>query len=83
MVIVFINILSMTNSTVTTTTNNNNKKSGYRDSYDAVAETSGLKIGTPGITIDTAIFSLILFKAIACLSFRVFFSNIIWSNIIY
>lgn len=60
----------MTNRTI----NNNNKKSGYRDSYGAVAETFGLKIGTPAITIDTAIFfSLILFKAIACLSFRGFF----------
>lgn len=54
MVIVFINILSMTNRTI----NNNNKKSGYQDSYGAVAETFGLKIGTPAITIDTAIFLL-------------------------
>lgn len=42
----------MTNRTI----NNNNKKSGYQDSYGAVAETFGLKIGTPAITIDTAIF---------------------------
>lgn len=46
----------MTNRTI----NNNNKNSDYQDSYGAVAETFGLKIGTPAITIDTAIFYSII-----------------------
>lgn len=41
----------MTNSTI----NNNNIKPCYQDSCGAVVKTFAFKIGTPGITIDTAI----------------------------
>lgn len=59
----------MTNSTINN--NNNDDRPEYQDSRGTV-ETFGLKIGTPGITIDTAIFPLILLKVVACLSLTIF-----------